>query len=77
MKEELLRLTQSAASPIEARNLAREYLQALILQNPSIEALRTHLKEKGHLGLKEVGYRKVLEGKTTIEEVQRVSSIGE
>lgn len=32
MKEFLTRLIQPAASPIDARNLAREYLQALILQ---------------------------------------------
>lgn len=32
MKEYLETLVQSSASPIEARNLAREYLQALILQ---------------------------------------------
>lgn len=33
MKEFLSTLIQSAASPINARNLAREYLQALILQS--------------------------------------------
>jgi hypothetical protein len=32
MKEFLITLIQDAASPLEARNLAREYLQALILQ---------------------------------------------
>ncbi len=33
MKEELLRLAKSEKSPLAARNLAREYLQALILQS--------------------------------------------
>lgn len=32
MREELLRLAKSEKSPLAARNLAREYLQALILQ---------------------------------------------
>jgi len=33
MKEELLQLTKAEKSPLAARNLAREYLQALILQS--------------------------------------------
>jgi predicted nucleotidyltransferase component of viral defense system len=33
MKEHLIALLRSSASPVEARNLAREYLQALILQS--------------------------------------------
>ncbi|MCI0553625.1 MAG: nucleotidyl transferase AbiEii/AbiGii toxin family protein [Anaerolineae bacterium] len=33
MKEHLATLIQSSPSPVEARNLAREYLQALILQS--------------------------------------------
>ena len=33
MKEYLATLIQSSSSPVEARNLAREYLQALILQS--------------------------------------------
>ena len=33
MKEDLFRVIQSAKSPLEARNLVREYLQALILQS--------------------------------------------
>ena len=54
-----------------------EGLQALILKNPTIEVLRRHLNEKGHKTLKIMGYNKVLEGVTTIEEVKRVSSIDE
>lgn len=50
-------------------------LQALILKNPSIDALHNHLSEKGHATLKQSGYKKVLDGATTVEEVQRVSSI--
>ena len=33
MKEHLIALLRASASPVEARNLAREYLQALILQS--------------------------------------------
>lgn len=50
-------------------------LQALVLKNPSIDALHNHLSEKGHATLKQSGYKKVLDGTTTVEEVQRVSSI--
>jgi type IV pilus assembly protein PilB len=54
---------------------ADEGLQNLILKNPSIDALKKYLAEKGHRTLKELGYEKVLAGQTTIEEVKRVSSI--
>jgi type II secretory ATPase GspE/PulE/Tfp pilus assembly ATPase PilB-like protein len=50
-------------------------LQSLILKNPSIDMVKTYLREKAHRTLRDVGYRKVLEGVTTIEEVKRVSSI--
>ncbi len=33
MREELQRIANTATSPLQARNLAREYLQALILQS--------------------------------------------
>lgn len=52
-----------------------EGLQTLILKNPSIEILQKYLRDKGHKTLKNFGYKKVLEGITTLEEVQRVSSI--
>jgi type II secretory ATPase GspE/PulE/Tfp pilus assembly ATPase PilB-like protein len=50
-------------------------LQSLILKNPSIDALQKHLKKKGHRTLKDLGYERVLEGTTTVEEVKRVSSL--
>ena len=50
-------------------------LQSLILENPTIDEIRRHCKEKGYHGLKEAGYRKVLNHETTIEEVHRVSSL--
>ena len=51
-----------------------EGLQTLILKNPSIDALKSHLGKKGYFTLQDSGYQKVLEGFTTIEEVKRVSS---
>jgi type IV pilus assembly protein PilB len=50
-------------------------LQGLILQNPTIDALQQYLKKDGHISLRENGYAKVLEGTTTLEEVQRVTSV--
>lgn len=52
-----------------------EGFQRLILKNPSIDILKRYLHEKGHRTLKDMGYTKVLQGQTTIEEVKRVSSI--
>ena len=50
-------------------------LQGLILQNPTNDALQHYLKKGGHTSLRENGYAKVLEGTTTLEEVQRVTSV--
>ncbi|MCX5806833.1 MAG: ATPase, T2SS/T4P/T4SS family [Proteobacteria bacterium] len=49
-------------------------LQALILSNPTTDALRRYTREKGFKTLKQDGYRKVLQGITTIEEVARAAS---
>jgi len=51
-----------------------EGLQTLILKNPSIDTLKSHLNKKGYFTLQDSGYQKVLEGLTTIEEIKRVSS---
>jgi len=53
-----------------------EGLQALILTSPTIDTLQRYLKEQGHRTLKMAGYEKVVQGLTTIEEVERVASIG-
>ena len=50
-----------------------EGLQSLILSNPTIDALHNYLMENGHRSLKMLGYKKVLEGVTTIEEVARAT----
>jgi len=54
---------------------ADEGLQSLVLDNPTIDALRRYLKENGHKTLKELGYKKVLEGVTTTEEVTRATFV--
>ena len=51
-------------------------LQSLILTNPTVDAIQTHLGKHGHKALKALGYEKVLDGATTIEEATRVTSMG-
>jgi len=50
-----------------------EGLQSLILTSPTIDALHNYLMENSHRTLKMLGYKKVLEGVTTIEEVARAT----
>jgi type IV pilus assembly protein PilB len=52
-----------------------EGLQSLILAGPTSDAIKGYLKETGHLALKDLGYEKVLEGATTIEEVTRATFV--
>ncbi len=52
-----------------------EELRAIILDNPTIDALQRHLKENKFEGLKVLGFEKVLQGVTTIEEARRVISM--
>lgn len=52
MKEELLRLAKSEKSPLAARNLAREYLQALILQSLQRAGAMTMLAFHGGTALR-------------------------
>jgi len=51
-------------------------LRALILKNPSLDELRAYLVDmpREHLTMLRAGYRKVLAGETTLEEVKRVTS---
>ena len=51
-----------------------EALQSLVLSRPSIDALRTHVSNAGILTLREAGYRKALDGLTSVEEVKRVTA---
>ena len=52
-----------------------EGLQSLILDNPTIDILRKYLSTKKHRRLKDLGYEKVRQGVTSIEEIQRVTSV--
>ncbi len=51
-------------------------LQKLILKNPTIDKLKEYLDGKDFITMQEDGYKKVLEGLTTIEEVQMLT-VGE
>jgi type IV pilus assembly protein PilB len=53
-----------------------EGLQSLILNNPTVDEIQTYLGKNGHKTLKTLGYQKVLEGVTTMEEAVRVTSMG-
>lgn len=52
-----------------------EGLQSLILENPSIDMIQKYLSGNGQRRLKELGYEKVLNGDTTMEEVRRATSM--
>ncbi len=51
-------------------------LKKLILKNPTIDKLKEYLDSKDFITMQEDGYKKVLEGLTTIEEVQMLT-VGE
>jgi type IV pilus assembly protein PilB len=51
-------------------------LQKLILSNPTIDRLKEYLDQKDFKTMQQDGYKKVLEGYTTIEEVQMLT-VGE
>jgi type IV pilus assembly protein PilB len=52
-----------------------EGMKSLIIKSPSVDDLRGYLGKNGHRALKAVGYQKVLENVTTLEEVDRVSTL--
>jgi len=52
-----------------------EDLQSLILENPTVDAIKKHSKKNGYNTLREGGREKVLQDLTTIEEVERVVSL--
>jgi len=51
-----------------------EELRAIILNDPTVDAMQGHLRENKFEGLKALGFEKVLQGLTTIEEARRVIS---
>jgi len=52
-----------------------EGLQGLIVQNPTVDTIQNYLKTTHHQTLREYGYKKVVDGMTTIDEVQRVTTV--
>ncbi|MDO8264744.1 MAG: GspE/PulE family protein [Candidatus Parcubacteria bacterium] len=53
--------------------LVDDEMEKFILTNPSIAALRKELSRRNMISMKQDGFIKILEGITTIEEVERVS----
>ncbi|MGD9051019.1 MAG: ATPase, T2SS/T4P/T4SS family [Desulfobacterales bacterium] len=51
-------------------------IQSMILNNPSVDEIHDYLHKNGHKTLKMLGYQKVIEGVTTMEEALRVTSMG-
>jgi type IV pilus assembly protein PilB len=51
-------------------------LQSLILNNPTVDEIHHYLHKNGHKTLKSLGYQKVIDGVTTMEEAVRVTSMG-
>ena len=50
-------------------------LQSLILENPTVDAIRRHNMKNNNKTLKSAGYEKVLQDITTMEEIQRVTTM--
>ena len=48
-------------------------MEKFILKNPSIAALKEKALKKGMIQMRQDGFIKVLEGVTTIEEIERVT----
>jgi len=54
--------------------LVDEEIEKLILTSPSISALRKKAEKKGMTSMRQDGFIKVLEGTTTIEEIERITA---
>jgi type IV pilus assembly protein PilB len=51
-------------------------LKSIILTNPTVDEIQTYLGGNDHKTLKTLGYQKVVDGLTTMEEAIRVTSVG-
>ncbi len=50
-------------------------LRTLVLNNPTVDTIQEHLRSNGRVTMKDFGYDKVREGETTLEEIQRVTTV--
>ncbi len=50
-------------------------LRSLILTNPTIDVIQRQLRERGHKTLRDAGFAKVVDGRTTIEEITRATTL--
>ncbi len=50
-----------------------DHLRDMVTRNPDVNLLRKMCRERGLVTLREDGFQKVMEGKTTIDEILRVT----
>ena len=52
-----------------------DHLRSIVLNNPTVDTIQESLNSNGHITMKDFGYEKVREGVTTLEEIQRVTTV--
>ena len=50
-------------------------LRSIVLNNPTVDTIQASLHTNGHITMKDFGYEKVRERETTLEEIQRVTTV--
>ena len=50
-------------------------LRSIVLNNPTVDTIQESVRSNGHITMKDFGYDKVREGETTLEEIQRVTTV--
>ena len=50
-------------------------LRSIVLNNPTVDTIQASLHTNGHITMKDFGYEKVRIGETTLEEIQRVTTV--
>ncbi len=50
-------------------------LRSIVLNNPTVDTIQASLRTNGHITMKDFGYEKVRTGETTLEEIQRVTTV--
>jgi type II secretory ATPase GspE/PulE/Tfp pilus assembly ATPase PilB-like protein len=54
--------------------ISNDHIKDLVMQRTNANVIRTEALKAGMITLRQDGWRKVLEGKTTIDEVARVTA---
>ncbi len=50
-------------------------LRSIVLNNPTVDTIQEYIRSNGHTTMKAFGYEKVRAGETTLEEIQRVTTV--